>query len=90
MEANDTFTLEVTSIDKVCAVGEVYGRQCLKEGKIPVFSCEGGCIREKLPGKQQILLPNKMATPGPATENCSPFPRQIWPNGFGRRTKLSS
>jgi len=48
METNDTFTLEVTSIDKVCAVGEVYGRRCQKEGKIPVFSCEGGCIKGEI------------------------------------------
>ena len=48
METNDTFTLEVTGIDKVCAVGEVYGRQCRKEGKIPVFSCEGGCIKGEI------------------------------------------
>ena len=45
MEANNTFTLEVIEIDNVCAVGEVYGHQCQKEGKIPVFSCEGGCIK---------------------------------------------
>jgi len=48
MKTNDTFTLEVTNIDKVCSVGEVYGRQCQKEGKIPVFSCEGGCIKGEI------------------------------------------
>ena len=48
MKADNIFTLEVTSIDKVCAAGEIYGRQCKKEGKIPVFSCEGGCIKGEI------------------------------------------
>ncbi len=48
MGTNGTFTLEVTEIDKVCAAGEVYGGQCQKEGKIPVFSCEGGCIKGEI------------------------------------------
>jgi len=48
MKTNETFTLEVTGIDKVCAAGEIYGRQCQKEGKIPVFSCEGGCIKGEI------------------------------------------
>ena len=48
MKSSETFTLEVTGIDKVCAAGEIYGRQCQKEGKIPVFSCEGGCIKGEI------------------------------------------
>jgi len=48
MKANKIFTLEVTGIDKVCNAGEIYGRQCQKEGKIPVFSCEGGCIKGEI------------------------------------------
>jgi len=48
METKGTFSLEVTGIDKVCAAGEIYGRQCQKEGKIPVFSCEGGCIKGEI------------------------------------------
>jgi uncharacterized metal-binding protein len=48
MKSNKVFSLEVTRIDKVCAVGEAYGRQCQKEGKIPVFSCEGGCIKGEI------------------------------------------
>ena len=48
MSANETFTLEVTGIDKVCKAGEIFGRQCQKEGKIPVFSCEGGCIKGEI------------------------------------------
>jgi len=48
MKKNDSFALEVTGIDKICAVGEIYGRQCQKEGEIPVFSCEGGCIKGEI------------------------------------------
>ena len=48
METSNAFTLKVTRIDKVCAAGELYGRQCQKEGKIPVFSCEGGCIKGEI------------------------------------------
>jgi uncharacterized metal-binding protein len=56
MKANNIFTLEVTSIDKVCAAGEVYGRQCHKEGKIPVFSCEGGCIKGEIARQTANLI----------------------------------
>jgi hypothetical protein len=45
MNTGERFSLEVTNTDKVCAAGELYGRECRKEGKIPVFSCEGGCIK---------------------------------------------
>ena len=48
MNTNGTFSLEVTSIDKVCAAGEEFGRQCQLEGKTPVFSCEGGCIKGEI------------------------------------------
>jgi len=48
MKTRETFTLEVTSIDKVCAAGEKYGQECRKKGNIPVFSCEGGCIKGEI------------------------------------------
>ena len=56
MKANETFTLEVTEIDKVCAAGEIFGRQCQKEGKIPVFSCEGGCIKGEIARQTANLI----------------------------------
>ena len=56
MKTNDNFVLEVTGIDKVCAVGEIYGRQCQKEGKIPVFSCEGGCIKGEIARQTANLI----------------------------------
>ena len=48
MNTGERFTLKVTNTDKVCAAGELYGRECRKEGKIPVFSCEGGCIKGEI------------------------------------------
>ena len=39
------FTLEVEGIKGVCPAGEVYAEQTIAEKKIPVFSCEGPCIR---------------------------------------------
>lgn len=39
------FTLEIKEIAGVCPAGEVYAKQCMAEKKIPVFSCEGPCIR---------------------------------------------
>ena len=48
MEAVDTLNLKVTAIDRVCAAGEAFGQNCQKENKIPVFSCEGGCIKGEI------------------------------------------
>ena len=42
------FTLEITDTEKACPQGEKAGSQCLAEGKIPVLSCEGGCIRGEI------------------------------------------
>lgn len=48
MQFGETLRLEVTPIDKVCKIGEEFGRQCRNEGNIPVFSCEGGCIKGEI------------------------------------------
>jgi len=42
------FTLEVEGVKGVCPAGEVYANQTIAEGKIPVFSCEGPCIRGEI------------------------------------------
>ena len=39
------FTLEVEGVKGVCPAGEVYAKQTMAEKKIPIFSCEGPCIR---------------------------------------------
>ena len=48
MKSNEAFTLKVTGIDKICAAGEEFGRKCQRQGKIPVFSCEGGGIKGEI------------------------------------------
>lgn len=42
------FTIEIDSTTDVCPAGETAGKTRLKEGKIPVISCEGGCIRGEI------------------------------------------
>ncbi len=41
-------SLEISKTDKVCPIGETVGRRNIEEGKIPVLSCEGGCIRGEI------------------------------------------
>ncbi len=42
------FTLEVEGIKGVCPAGEVYAKQTMADKKIPIFSCEGPCIRGEI------------------------------------------
>ncbi|MBW2149897.1 MAG: hypothetical protein JRG73_11855 [Deltaproteobacteria bacterium] len=42
------FSIEVEGTDALCPVGEVAGKKMMAEGKIPVISCEGGCIRGEI------------------------------------------
>ncbi len=47
-EAKPNFSLEVGETNKTCPVGEKVGKRNMAEGKIPVLSCEGGCIRGEI------------------------------------------
>ena len=42
------FSLEVQGVKGVCPAGEVYAKRNIFENKIPVFSCEGPCIRGEI------------------------------------------
>jgi uncharacterized metal-binding protein len=42
------FTLDVQGVKGYCPAGEVYAKQRMSEKKIPVFSCEGPCIRGEI------------------------------------------
>jgi len=42
------YTLEITPTKGRCPAGEAHGSQCHAEGKIPVLSCEGACIRGEI------------------------------------------
>ena len=43
-----TFQLEVEGTTGVCPAGERYAAQQMREGRIPVLSCEGPCIRGEI------------------------------------------
>jgi len=45
---NNGCSVEITGTDKQCPAGERAGRRYIQEGKIPVLSCEGGCIRGEI------------------------------------------
>jgi len=47
-ESNDIFTIEISKTDRTCPIGEKVGSRNLEEGKIPVLSCEGACIRGEI------------------------------------------
>src|SRR5512134_4085981 len=42
------FSIEVDAVRGVCPAGEAYAKQTIAEKKIPVFSCEGPCIRGEI------------------------------------------
>jgi len=46
--AKKGFSVEITRTDKNCPAGEKAGNRYLQEGKIPVLSCEGACIRGEI------------------------------------------
>jgi uncharacterized metal-binding protein len=43
-----SFVLEVQKTNGHCPTGEMVGQQNIREAKIPVLSCEGGCIRGEI------------------------------------------
>ncbi len=47
-ESNDIFTVGISKTEGTCPVGEKVGSRNLQEGKIPVLSCEGACIRGEI------------------------------------------
>ncbi|MGO9486195.1 MAG: putative zinc-binding protein [Rhodomicrobium sp.] len=55
------FTLEVEAVEGHCPAGEKYAEEAAAAGKIPVFSCEGPCIR----GDIARLAANIVAREGP-------------------------
>ena len=48
-KTNDTkFSIEVEDTKNRCPIGETVGNRNIAEGKIPVLSCEGACIRGEI------------------------------------------
>jgi len=56
------FTLDVQAVKGACPAGEDYAKQRIAEGKIPVLSCEGPCIR----GEIARLAANRVANEIPS------------------------
>ena len=65
-EPNNSFTLEISETDKTCRTGEIAGSRNHEEGKIPVLSCEGACIR----GEIARLAANMVAKEEPYRRGC--------------------
>lgn len=42
------FSVAVQGVKGLCPAGEAYARRSIAEGKIPVLSCEGPCIRGEI------------------------------------------
>ena len=64
--SNAVVNLEISKTDKTCPVGERVAGKNLEEGKIPVLSCEGGCIR----GEIARLAANRVAKENPYRRGC--------------------
>ncbi len=47
-ESTPDFTLDVAAVKGACPAGEDHAKQRIAEGKIPVLSCEGPCIRGEI------------------------------------------
>ena len=54
------FLLEVDAVKGVCPAGEVYAKQKIAEKKIPVFSCEGPCIRGEIAREAANLVAKRL------------------------------
>jgi uncharacterized metal-binding protein len=64
--SGENFSIRVTGTRGACPVGEKVGTSNLEEGKIPVISCEGGCIR----GEIARLAANMVAKEEPFRRGC--------------------
>ncbi|MHC4207012.1 MAG: putative zinc-binding protein [Planctomycetota bacterium] len=47
-DSANSFMVAVQKTDGHCPIGETVGKRNIEEGKIPVLSCEGGCIRGEI------------------------------------------
>ena len=63
---NERFTIAITPTDKTCPAGEKTGSRYIQEGKIPVLSCEGACIR----GEIARLAAHMVAKQEPYRRGC--------------------
>lgn len=65
-KSHSRFSIEVESTENRCPIGETVGNRNIAEGKIPVLSCEGACIR----GEIARLAANMVAKEEPFARGC--------------------
>ncbi len=46
--SSSAFSLDIDGVKGVCPAGEKHAKENIAEGKIPVLSCEGPCIRGEI------------------------------------------
>lgn len=56
------FSIDVDGVKGMCPAGEVYAKQKLAERKIPVFSCEGPCIRGEIARQAANLVAKEVSS----------------------------
>jgi uncharacterized metal-binding protein len=65
-KTNIKFSIDVQATENRCPIGENIGNRNIAEGKIPVLSCEGACIR----GEIARLAANMVAKEEPFARGC--------------------
>lgn len=60
-KATADFAVAVDHVEGVCPAGEKWARQNMIEKKIPIFSCEGPCIRGEIARLAGNLVAKEMA-----------------------------
>jgi uncharacterized metal-binding protein len=65
-DSSNDLIVHVSKTHKTCPAGEEVGVRNLEQGKIPVLSCEGGCIR----GEIARLAANMVAKEEPYRRGC--------------------
>jgi len=48
IQSDTIFSLEISKTENTCPAGEKVGNRNMEEGKFPVLSCEGSCIRGEI------------------------------------------
>ncbi len=65
-KSDQYFSLPVGKTEALCPIGEVVGNRNLAQGRVPVLSCEGACIR----GEIARLAANLVAKEEPYSRAC--------------------
>lgn len=55
------FSLEVDAVTGLCPAGEVFAKQGIAAKKVPVFSCEGPCIRGEIARRVANVVAREVA-----------------------------